>query len=184
MTIHTEGRLAVQEYTYGDIKTLESHPSWMPVRYPRGDAEKMHAISPLDTRKKFTLECDCCLTVIPSGEEPSTGEEISAVAHAAPGSVMYNCGCFRDELAALLEELDIRTSQGKREVAVLAGRVGHERRNYEREYKESLLRISLLTQKILGIAARVIHPPKKAAGPRFTHVFYDTPERTVLVATE
>lgn len=141
-----------------------------------------YVISPADGFDKFSGEFANCTGLVVTGQDKSTGENISFLSHQDPGYFLAektNSNQFVEDLRQRLKELKERSVEGTIDAVIVGGNYFTESEGFLKNYLESIKLLSEEISKILGFQPIVMTGPKTTSGR--DHVFYDNKNRRLYI---
>lgn len=132
--------------------------------------------SPIDEHRKFTSGLANCTSLIVTGIDKETGNNVSFLTHHNDLS-SHKTDRFAKELQEKLGAMESRCAPGSIDAVIAGGMFRHPVR--QKAYIDSILRLSAEVEKVLHFEPYVIAGPKLGVGDEA--VYYDTPNRKAFV---
>jgi len=135
-----------------------------------------YVISLISERRKFTSGLANCTSLIVTGIEKATGNNVSFLTHQNDLST-HKTERFTDDLKVKLDAMKSTCVPGSIDAVIAGGMFGHPVR--QKAYVDTIHRLSTEVEKILHFEPYVMAGPKLGVGDEA--VYYDTPLRKAYV---
>ena len=145
------------------------------------DNENRYVISPVNEKRKFVGELNDCTSLIVTGIDKKTGNNVSFLTHMDPKKFLYEKrDAFLADLQQRLSEIKERCLPGTIDAVIVGGKylpvvVNNKRIETKQNYLDSIKLVSDETQKVLTFKPPIINGPKMTDGS--DNICFDTTNR-------